>query len=106
MTIVDPFLLALPQLIATETDCLSRQDLQSLDEILAAIAANPDGGEDVLRNWIRQRPEIRDRLRVLDPSREISNLKANTTAKTGLTNYFQELRKAVREKLKQLPDKP
>lgn len=102
--ISDPLLLAFPNLLETKSELFSTEDLQDLDRTLAPLENNPpENAEEILRNWCKVRRSIRDEL-ITFFSRNRKELgkvpPTQPIQQARLSNWFQELRQQVKDKLK------
>ncbi|NEP54296.1 MAG: hypothetical protein F6K65_38130 [Moorea sp. SIO3C2] len=102
--ISDPKLIVFPDFLKTKLELFSRQDLQDLDQTLALLENNPpENVEEILRNWFKARLKIRDELnKFYDICRkELGKVPPTPPIQQDrLSNWFQELRKPVKDKLK------
>ncbi|MCW6053450.1 hypothetical protein K4039_26185 [Lyngbya sp. CCAP 1446/10] len=99
----NPLLLAFPNFVKSkpiEIDCL-----RELEQALESVSSEPSPIiEKTLNEWLSKHKDIREQLREFAPNnKEINKVKAQQP-KTGVGNVFEELRPAVKEKLKKLEE--
>lgn len=95
----------LPLFIEERPELFSTDDLQDLLQILASWENNPpENAKEILRDWYKARPQIRDGLRDLAQKKkqleEVPPSQANQSPR--LTDFFQELSEKVKEKLSEI----
>jgi hypothetical protein len=97
----DSLLLAFPNFVKSER--IEIDILRKLDRALESVSTEPwQNTEETLNEWLCNHEYITDRLREFEENtREITNVKAQQP-KTGVANVFQELREAVKQKLKEI----
>lgn len=99
----DELLPYLPSLLETNSNLLTIQDLQDLDNTLSQIQTlSDDKAEESLNNFYITHPHIRDELEKLEEGdRELKKVKpSQVNQSTRTTNFFQELSQQVKDKLK------
>ncbi|WP_293330036.1 hypothetical protein [Microcoleus sp. CAWBG58] len=97
----NPLLLAFPNFVKSEPieiDCL-----RELDQALESLSSEPSQNiEQTLNEWLRNKKNIREQLRKFAlNNKEVTKVKPQQP-KTGVTNVFEELSEAVKQKLEKL----
>lgn len=97
----DSLLLAFPNFVKSQS--IEIDILRELDRALESVSSEPSQNtEATLNEWLCNHEDITDRLREFEENtREITKVKA-PQPKTGVANVFQELREAVKQKLKEI----
>jgi hypothetical protein len=97
----DSLLLAFPNFVKSQS--IEIDILRELDRALESVSSEPSQNtEETLNEWLCNHENITDRLREFEENtREITKVKA-PQPKTGVANVFQELREAVKQKLKEI----
>jgi hypothetical protein len=97
----DSLLLAFPNFVKSEP--IEIEILRELDRALESVSSEPSQNtEETLNEWFCNHEDITDRLRKFErKTREIKKVKPQPP-KTGVANVFQELREAVKQKLKEI----
>lgn len=91
-----------PLLLETRPELFSTADLQDLQQTLAPLEKEPaENANQILRDWYKARPQIRDALRILaDSNRELKKVPPSQASQSArVTNFFQELSQKVKDKL-------
>jgi len=95
-------LLAFPNFVKSELTETEIDLLRELYQALESLSSEPSQNERTLNEWLRNHKDIREQLREFAPNnKEITKVKA-PQPKTGVANVFQELREAVKQKLKEI----
>ncbi|NEP41415.1 MAG: hypothetical protein F6K35_20170 [Okeania sp. SIO2H7] len=106
----NPLLQSLPLLLETRSELFSTADLQDLQQTLAPWENNlPENANQILRDWYKARPEIRDALIDLaDSNRELKKVSPSQASQSArLTNIFlivSELSQKVEDELSERAD--
>ena len=97
----DSFLLAFPNFVKSEP--IEIDILRDLDQTLESVSSEPwQHTEETLNEWLRNHEDITDQLMEFEEStREITKIHPQGH-KNGVANVFQELREAVKQKLKEI----
>lgn len=97
----NPLLLAFPNFVKSEP--IEIDSLRELEQALESVSSEPSQNtEETLNKWLRNHKNIREKLRNFVPNnKEITGVKPQKP-KTGVTNVFQELSEAVKQKLKEI----
>lgn len=96
----NPLLLAFPNFV--EKEPIEIDILRELDRALESVSSQPSQNlEETLNEWLRNHTDIRDELREFAAKREINKVKPQPP-KNGVANVFEELSKAVKQKLKEI----